>query len=476
MHIQKDIPMLKSSKTLVVDSTTSENYLKPYWNVSTKAINSALWLPTKTALQDSTQTLSASCSNRIVANSWFSTIIYRRVHKKNLSPMFSQSLLSSLQTSMGYSDTVTKSRKIRVFLRVEQRAIFRQWVGTARYVYNRTVEYLKQPDMTTNWYRVKKSILPDLPDWAKSVPYQIKSIAVRDACKAVKAAKLKCLKGDGFQKVSFRSRRQPIQSIYIPKSAINQKGVYHTKLGAIHYFESLPKAFGDSRLVRHNGRYYLTVSYKVQLHIGENQARVVALDPGIRCFQTFYSENSCGFLGKYDIGRIQRLCQHLDDLIARSAKVSAKQRHRMQKACNRMRHKIRDLVDELHHKVALFLVQNFDVILLPTFESSQMVKQGRRKLRSKSVRQMLSWAHYRFKVFLKHKAFEYGKVVLDVCEAYTSKTVSWTGEVIDRLGGAKTIIGNDGKTMDRDINGARGIFLRALADTPALQKACNVHC
>ena len=115
-------------------------------------------------------------------------------------------------------------------------------------------------------------------------------------------------------------------------------------------------------------------------------------------------------------------------------------------------------------------------ILLPTFESSQMVKHGRRKLRSKSVRQMLSWAHYRFKVFLKHKAFEYGKVVLDVCEAYTSKTVSWTGEVIDRLGGAKTIIGNDGQTMDRDINGARGIFLRALADTPALQKACNVHC
>ena len=30
--------------------------------------------------------------------------------------------------------------------------------------------------------------------------------------------------------------------------------------------------------------------------------------------------------------------------------------------------------------------------------------------------------------------------------------------------------------MDRDINGARGIFLRALGDTPSLQKACNVHC
>jgi putative transposase len=39
---------------------------------------------------------------------------------------------------------------------------------------------------------------------------------------------------------------------------------------------------------------------------------------------------------------------------------------------------------------------------------------------------MLTFAHYRFNMFLKHKAFAYGKTVLDVCEAYTSKTVSWT--------------------------------------------------
>lgn len=43
---------------------------------------------------------------------------------------------------------------------------------------------------------------------------------------------------------------------------------------------------------------------------------------------------------------------------------------------------------------------------------------------------MLNWAHYRFELFLKHKAAEYNKIVLDVCEAYTSKTVSWTGEIL----------------------------------------------
>ena len=253
--------------------------------------------------------------------------------------------------------------------------------------------------------------------------------------------------------------------------------MYHTKLGKIHYSESLPDNIRDSRLVVHQGRYYVTIPTKVQRRVGENQARVVALDPGVRCFQAFFSENSCGFLGRFAIGKIQRLCQHLDDLISRSTKVLAKRRYRMLRACNRIRHKIRDLVDEMHHKVACFLVKNFDVILLPKFEPSHMVKRGKRKLRRKSVRQMLTLSHYRFSQFLKHKAFEHGKLVIDANEAYTSKTVSWTGEVIDSLGGRKTVTGNDGQTMDRDLNGARGIFLRALGDHPPLQQAsiCKGH-
>ncbi|WP_293080866.1 hypothetical protein [Okeania sp. SIO3B5] len=50
--------------------------------------------------------------------------------------------------------------------------------------------------------------------------------------------------------------------------------------------------------------------------------------------------------------------------------------------------------------------QNFDVILLPIFEVSLMRTKSSRELRSKSVRQMLNWAHYRFELFLKHKAAE----------------------------------------------------------------------
>lgn len=65
--------------------------------------------------------------------------------------------------------------------------------------------------------------------------------------------------------------------------------------------------------------------------------------------------------------------------------------------------------------------------------------------------------------------------MLDVNEAYTSKTVSWTGEIIEKLGGAKFIKSQiDNRVMNRDLNGARGIFLRALVDTPWLRDNLNL--
>ncbi len=362
-------------------------------------------------------------------------------------------------------------------------------MGTSRYVYNETVKYLQQPGTKANWKAIKTDIIKSLPEWSKEIPYQIKSIAIKDACTAVKNAKKKYQQTGQVQSCKFRSRRDKIQSCYIPKSAVSEKGIYHTKLGSIDFTELLPKDIGDCRLVSHLGITYLCLPHEVPRSLSENQGRVVALDPGVRSFLTLFSENSFGWLGQYDIGRIQRLCYYLDDLISRSTKVDARVRYRMRKAANRIRLKIRNLIDELHHKIARFLVDNFDIILLPTFETSQMTIKKRtahgevsspcgrsklgRKIRAKSVRQMLTLSHYRFKQFLKHKAFETGKTILDVNEAYTSKTISWTGEIVHNLGGRKTIKDNNGVVMDRDLNGGRGIFLRSLVDIPSL-KDCIV--
>ena len=98
-----------------------------------------------------------------------------------------------------------------------------------------------------------------------------------------------------------------------------------------------------------------------------------------------------------------------------------------------------------------------------------MNQRASRKIRSKTARMMLTFRHYEFKRRLRWKAWQRGAFVLDVNEAYTSKTRSWDGTVNTKLGGAKAIRDDTGFGMDRDVNGARGIFLRALGDSPFLR-------
>ena len=87
----------------------------------------------------------------------------------------------------------------------------------------------------------------------------------------------------------------------------------------------------------------------------------------------------------------------------------------------------------------------------------------------------LTYAHYRFQKFLTWKAWQVGKELVLVNEAYTSKTCSWSGGIIPNLGGRRAVAGSDGVRVDRDINGARGIFLRTLGDTPALRQAAQEY-
>ena len=349
------------------------------------------------------------------------------------------------------------------------------WFDASRWYFNKTVEYLKEPGTKAAWKSIKTGIIhhTDVPERLQDAPYQVKSIAVRDACGAVSNAKKKYGKTAAFQQVSWRSRKNPRQGCFIPATAVSERGAYHTILGDLRMAEPIPDDHRDSRLTLHNGQYHLVVPCPARRCESETQARVVALDPGIRSFLTWFSEREAGHIGRGDFGRIQRLCHHLDALLGKAAKASGRRKRNMYRAATRMRVRVGNLIDELHHQAARFLVDNFDLVLLPTFETREMSQRGRRRLRSKSVRSMLTFAHYRFQQFLLWKAWETGKQVLLVNEAYTSKTCSWSGEIVANLGGRREIVGSDGVRLDRDINGARGIFLRALGDHPSLmQSAC----
>ncbi len=96
----------------------------------------------------------------------------------------------------------------------------------SRFVYNTTIKYLQEAGTKASWMTIQTGILNSLPDWAKPVPFPIKSIAIKDACSAVKAAKQRFSKDGQIRQCKFCSRKDTKQSIYVPKSAIKDCGVY----------------------------------------------------------------------------------------------------------------------------------------------------------------------------------------------------------------------------------------------------------
>ena len=374
--------------------------------------------------------------------------------------------MSSPAASTDSGDILLKSRKIRIYPSHSQLLILNQWIGTARYTFNQAIAFLRQPDTKANWKAIKAPILNELPLWAGLTPYQVKSIAIRDACIAVSNAKRKFKRTKQFQQVRFKSRKRRTDSIYIPKSAISSKGVYHTMLGQLKSSEALPEVIRDGRLKHEYGKWFLVIPVPIATTISENQRDVVALDPGVRTFQTWYSPEGYGKVGQSDFGKIYRLCYHLDDLMARISTVSKQRKRRMMKASWKIRSKIRSLIAEIHHKTARFLCLNFKTVLIPTFETSKMVK----KLRSKTARAMLTWSHFGFKTFLKHKASELGTTVVEVNEAYTSKTCGKCGQ-LNNIGSKPMLKCRCGLNIDRDLNGARNILLRFLTEA-LLDKTC----
>ena len=453
-----------------------------YWNETIAAFSNSVWLPIGTADRGAAINRPHGWSSKTAANSWFST---NRIAAPNpdLPRLYSPAAVQSTTNCSNQGTTRRQARRIQVYPDTTQKVTITTWLTASRWTYNLTVEIL-QSGIPAVWKYIASMVMPEVkalhPEW-DSVPYQVKRTAVRDACRAMSNIKTFNLElkdsqtrhqraDETFAQLGYRSRKNPKQSCYIPDDAVTEHGVYHTILGPLRMAEVIPAEHKECRLVQERGLYWLVVPYPAQCDIetpcGDG---VVALDPGVRTFLTYFSETDCGKLGHHAFGRIQRLCHWLDDLISRTTKEpNRRKRRQMRSAQARMRQRITNLVDELHWQLARWLTSNYRIILLPTFETHDMTQRARRKIRSKTARMMLSFRHFEFKQRLRWKAWQRGALVLDVNEAYTSKTLSWDGTVDTKLGGAKVIRDENGFGMDRDVNGARGIFLRALGDSPFL--------
>ena len=441
---------------------------KTFYDDLCKNISSQL-LSHKDIAQSMSKCNGFSCA--MTVKSWFS-IKQVIVRNDNSQKTYLQTFIPSHADCMVSDTIVTKTRRIRIYPTQQQKQLFKQWFGVERKVYNTCVNHFDKKDIEVKgWMNMGTTVLSELTeDYIKAVPYQIKKIAVKDSytlwrtnCKKTKQT------GKPF-KLRYKSRKNPIQSCYIPKSAVSENGIYYTISGKLKFSERewLKNDFCACHLINDHGRWYLSVPQKIKVTPTENQSGIVALDPGVRNFLTYFSEDGrFGWLGIHAFDRLLNLNLKRDRLLSILTLTKDKrEKCNLKRTLNRTYHRIQDLVDELHWQCINYLVHNFSVIVFPPFEVKGMTKKVR-KLRKSVVRSMLTLRFFEFKERLKEKCKECGVVYFEQNESYTSKTNSFTGEFIPNLGSKEWFM-YDGIKVHRDLNAARNILLRAMRDSSAV--------
>jgi putative transposase len=319
--------------------------------------------------------------------------------------------------------------------------------------------------------------------YCSAVPDKIRQGAIEDACKAVSNAKMACLADPNhkYHNIRFRKKSACSQSIYLIKTAVRQSGedvvVYpRSGLGRLRSgVLPIGPACSHRLVMKHRRHFAIHVSVPVEDRRTENQGRrspIVALDPGARKFQAYYSPERCGLLGGNLKRKIYPLFAAHDQLrsdamvVRNKARVETdrKQRrwlrstaNRLHKHANQILVRCHHLADELHRKTALFLCRNYENVFIPIFETGKMQRSGL----AHSTKRMMNWlSHYRFRQFLIHKSKEYGTNIHIVSEAYSTRGCSECGHLGVKSSKETLTCDNCGFTTDRDLRGAKNIYIR----------------
>ncbi len=216
-----------------------------------------------------------------------------------------------------------------------------------------------------------------------------------------------------------------------------------------------------------SNRWYLCVPLDINVDASDNQGGIISLDPGVRTFLTGYSpEGEIIKIGDNDINRIRKYLLKTDRFISKISKMNGNKKKRCNRAKLKRFEKVRNWIKDCHRKTTCYLIKNYNYILLPPFKTQEMSNNKRRRINSKTVRNMYTWSHYRFRMMLLNKAEEYdNKNIICPTEEYTSKTCGCCGNIKYDLGSDKIYkCQKCNVIMDRDINGSRNILIKYLTN------------
>lgn len=353
-----------------------------------------------------------------------------------------------------------KTKKIQIYPNKYQRNIFNIWFGISRIVYNYALKWYcdnkiyKRPTASIRnsiYQLINKNYI------LKLAPFHIKNYAIIDAYNTMCALRKKC-KQPVFTKNRFRTKRNNVQSLTVRKEDVKQRTIYPKTIGkSIKSSEDWGNIEHECNIIQEYNRYYICIPVSLDIKSKNQRFNICALDPGVRIFQTIYSPEGYTCIGGNTYKKIFKINKKIDNLTSLLNIQFTKKRHNK---IIKLRYKLRCLIDELHWKTIAFLCKNYKYIIIPEFKVQSFSKKY--KL-SKTVNRLTRiLAHYRFKQRLLHKAREYNSKVIITTEEYSSISCTNCG-IINKINKNRELnCKNCNLFIDRDVNGARNIYLSTL--------------
>ena len=210
----------------------------------------------------------------------------------------------------------------------------------------------------------------------------------------------------------------------------------------------------------------LTDEYTLYVPIEEKKDKekefnnnIVSLDPGIRTFLSGISDNTIIKIGDNSQRKIKYYLKRIDK-INNNKEIPKNKKKKLERKYNK---KIMNYTDEIHWKSINYLTKNYKSILIGNMSSKQIVSNSRRGGLTSMTKRICNM--YRFYVFrrrLMDKCNKRNNNYKCVNESYTSIICSVCGAEADNLGSKRVYnCRSCNIKLDRDINGARNIYLKS---------------
>ena len=364
------------------------------------------------------------------------------------------------------------SKKIILDLTSNQKNIINNWLNTYLKMYNIALKYIKNNIVDNkkvlNFHELRALLKNEKSELIKKSSARTHDIdsAIKLACQNYKSAITNYKNGNiKHFRIRYWKNNKKCKMMDLEKSNFNEKGMRNKILGETKGFYNgklynFKNVDADCRLIRKENNYYLYVPEKIEEIEEEKKEKInpITLDPGIRTFNTGITKNKIVKIGENCGKRIKEYLERKDKIM-KNEKISEKIKKKNEKMINK---KISNLKNELHWKTINYLVNNNNVILIGNMSSKSIVsKEGNLNAMSKRIASSLSF--YEFKMRLKYMCGRKGKKYGEINEWMTSKMCSICGNIKEDLGGNKIYDCNKcKKTLDRDVNGARNIYIKGI--------------